>query len=149
MKKIMIYILLGLLALILIPIAFFGLRIVFDLSNPLRQPVEQIRADILDITPLGTSIEDAIEILEMVRNDRNWGRLSINAGRGVLYAELGLPGRPEDIAQNRLTIIGEHSLIMNLGGYRNFFGTGVVVWWAFDEDEKLIDVYVQKQMTGW
>jgi len=148
-KKIVIYVLLGLSVLILIPFAVLGLRILLDLSNPLRQPVERIREDILAITPLGTSMEDAIENLEAVSNDRDWGRLSINTGIGVVYDQLGLPSRPEDRALNRRTIVGEHSLIMNLGGYTNIFGTGVVAWWAFDENMELIEVYVKKQMTGW
>jgi len=134
---------------ILIPIAFFGLRILFDLSNPLRRPIEQIRADILEITPLGMKMDEAIEILEIVRDDRNWGRLNVNIGRGVLYAELGLPGRPEDIALNRFTVVGEHSIIASIGSYTNIFSTSVVTRWAFDEDKKLIAVYVQKNIFGW
>ena len=148
-KKIIIYFLLGISLLILMPFAFVGLRILFDLSNPLRRSVERIREDILEITPLGMSMDDAIEILEVVRDERNWGRLRVNTGIGVSYGVLGLQSRPEDRIYNRLSVTGEHSLRMHLGGYSNFFGTGVSAWWAFDENKELIAVYVRKQITGW
>ena len=147
-KKIMIYISLGLLAIIMIPAAFFGLRIVFDLGNPLRQSAEQIREDILELTPIGMSMDEAVEALTTIGNERNWGHVSVNHGRGVLYDELGFPSRPEDRALNRRTIIGEHSIRASIGGYQNFFRTFVVVWWAFDENAELIEIYVKKQIAG-
>jgi len=131
----MIYILLGLLALILIPIAFFGLRIVFDLSNPLRQPVEQIRADILDITPLGTSIEEVSRIIE---NNETWGW-----GGHIAPVGFRTGSRSDDPR------VGVKSIRVNLGGYTNIFSTGVVAWWGFDEDDTLIDIRVEKHMVGW
>ena len=125
-KKIMIYTSLVLLAIVVIPIAFFGLRILFDLGNPLRQPIERIREDILELTPIGMNMDEAVDLLEMIGNERNWGRVSVNHGRGVLYDELGVPSRLEDRALNRRTIVGEHSIIVSLGGYTNIFVTGVV-----------------------
>ena len=148
-KKIIIYILLGISILIVITLAVFSLRILFDLANPLRQSVEYIREEVLSITPIGMNMEDAIVVLEATRSDRNWGQLRVNNRVGVTHGELGLPRRPEDIALNRGTTVGEYSLRMSLGGYRNFFATGIHVWWAFDEDLELIEVFVQKQISGW
>ena len=150
-KKNIFIILSGLLTFMLIPIIIITLNILMDLSNPLRQSTEQIRANMLVITPIGISMYETIEILESIRieDNKNWGRLSVNTGRGVLYDELGLPSRPEDRALNNRTVIGEHSLIMGLGGYRNIFKTNVVARWAFDENKELISLYVQKQIFGW
>ena len=144
-KRIGFYILIGVAA----PFMLLGLRIFLDLSNPLRQPVEQIREDILLVTPLGISIGDTAEILQVARESKNWGYFSVSTGRGVVYAELGLPSRAEDFALNRSTVVGEHSIRMHLGGYTNLFRTNIIIWWAFDENFKLIEVYVRKRLIGW
>jgi len=120
---------------ILIPTAFFGLRILFDLSNPLRQPVEQIRADLLEITPLGTSIE---EVRSVIQNNDEW-RWSGH------IATVGFPtGQRSDDPR-----VGVKSTRANLGGFSNIFWTSVVAWWGFDEEGKLIDIHVEKHIAGW
>jgi len=133
-KKTMLFIFLGLLALIIIPTAFFGLRILFDLSNPLRQPMEVIREDLLVLTPIGTNMCDVIRVIE---ENEAWG------WRGHI-ADVGFPADAAHTA-----FVGEQSIRVNIGGYTNIFTTGVVAWWGFDEDSKLLDIRVQKNIFGW
>jgi len=140
MKKKLIYIFLILLGLVSLPFIFVGLRVLFDLTNPLRRPVEQIREDILAITPLGISMEEAIDILETARVENNWGRLR-NEVIGVSSLSLGLRMRP--------TVFGNRHIRIGLGGYTNFFRTSVSVFWAFDDEHGLIEVFVLKTIFGW
>jgi len=135
LKKIITYILLGLIMFISIPTIFFGLRILFDLSNPLRQPIEQIRVDLLEITPLGSSIE---EVRRVIQNNEEW-RWSGH------IATVGFPTGPRSDDPH----IGVRSIRVGLGGYANIFSTGVVAWWGFDENDNLIDIRVQKNIFGW
>jgi hypothetical protein len=138
-RKVVMYILLGLLALIVIPITIWGGWIIIDLGNPLRQSVEQIREDILELTPIGMGMDDVVEILEAVGNDRKWWPLHINNNRGVVMGELGRSG----------ATVGVQSIRVNMGGYRGVFYTSVLAWWAFDENSELIDVFVTRQSSGW
>ena len=134
MKKIIIYVMVGLSVLIVVPVAFFGLRILFDLSNPLRQPVEAIRENLLELTPIGTSIYGVVLAIEE-NEDWEWdGRI----------ASFGFPADG-----TFRTFIGEQSISFGIGGYTNIFRTGVVVWWSFDENSKLLDIHVQKNIFGW
>ena len=145
MKKVLIYILLALLALIVIPIAFLGLRIAFDLENPMRQSNEQIRADLLELTPIGMSIED---IVQVIASNEKWKVDYVNYDHGVYMGELGYPDDPEDYALKKMTVRGEKSIRATIGGYTNFYMTFVDVWWAFDEDSKLIEIFVKKAKIG-
>ena len=106
MKKVLIYILLALLALILIPIAFLGLRILFDSSNPLRKSSVEIRESILELTPIGTNME---EVVKLVRNNENWKISYIDYERGIPQGELGRVGDS----------IGKKSIRVTVGIYKN------------------------------
>jgi len=120
--------------LILIPISFFGLRILFDLSNPLRQPVTQIREELLEFTPIGMSIN---EVGQIIRDNEAWG------WNGHI-APNGFPADP-----TFRVLIGSQSIRASLGGFNNIFWTSVIARWGFDEDGKLIDIHVEKHIAGW
>ena len=106
------------------------------LLNPLRRSQEYIKNDILKLTPMGTSMEDVIEIIE---RKRQWEIDYISYDHG--YRK---PGKPEhsDIALGRETIVGEKSIRVFVGEYRNIFITSVTVFFGFDKDSKLIEIYV-------
>jgi len=132
MKKTIIYTIVGLLVVIL------GVSIISCSTNPLRQSSEQIREDILELTPMGTNFYEAAGILERVKLDENWERMSVDYGRGIPMGELGRVG----------TSVGEHSIRATIGNYSNFFMTDVVVFWVFDKDLELIEVFVEKIING-
>ena len=138
MKKIMIYISLALLALIVIAIAIWGLRVLFDLKNPLRQEPEQIKESILEQTPIGMSMDEAVEVLEAFSVDKNWIKMKVNNDRGFY--------RPGTVSTSMP--VGKKSIEATIGKYRNFFETYIYVWWAFDENSELIEVFVRKGTVG-
>ena len=135
MKKIIIYTLLALLVIIL------GVVIINHLSNPLRKPVEQIREDILKLTPIGTNMEDALELIE---NKEKWEIVWINNEN--IGMSLGKKIEHTDLSMD--FIIGEKAVKATIGEYRNFFKGVVNVYWGFDENSKLIDVGIRKDSYG-
>lgn len=116
-----------LLALLTIPMIF----------NPMRRPAPLIRHHVLWRTPIGMCIEEVIEIIE---NNERWGRPIINRESGFRNPSLsvdGADGRPTSAT------IGEQSVQTNHRyGIPLFLDRSVRIWWGFDENGKLIDVYV-------
>ncbi len=131
MRKTMIYTLIVLSVIVLIVAIIL-------LLNPLRRSQEQIKNDILKLTPMGTSMEDVIKIIE---SKKQWEIDYISHEHGYRR-----PGTPEysDIALGRETIVGEKSIRVLVGEYRNIFITSVTVFFGFDKNSKLIEIYVWK-----
>jgi len=112
------------------------------LSNPLRKSPKNIKADILKLTPIGMSMEDAIKVID---SNEKWAIRYISGKYG--YSMFGgWPGAPSpnEIAQNADTIIGEKSINASIGEYRNIYKIYVDVFWGFDENSKLISITVRK-----
>ena len=110
------------------------------IPNPMRRPQEMARNYILQLTPLGTSIEDVVEIME--RN--GYGRLNV---RDFGFSPITTAAPPPQ-GQPDVPRIGVKSASIGMGRYlawyRWFHFTEVGVRWGFDEDGKLIDVHVRK-----
>ena len=119
-----------------------ALLIIFVALNPLRFPRECIRFYILQLTPIGTNMERVIEVIE---SKENWETRYISYESG--YDGPG-PLSPEDIALGKTRTVGEKSIEVYLGEYQNIFVTSVTVFWGFDKDSKLIDIYIWKDMDS-
>ena len=133
MRKFMIYAALAFVVVLLV----FIIALVIS-SNPLRKPVEEIREMMLELTPIGMNMEDAVKVLDMVKIDNNWERMSVNYNRGVVMGELGRGGPP----------VGKHSIRALLGRYRDSLGGQIVdVHWAFNENYELMEIFVNKLAT--
>ena len=128
MRKMLVYIILALLVIGL------GIFAVSCTLNPLRKSEEDIRTAILEITPIGMSINDTLSAIE----NKGWISDGINHLRGVSSVEI----------QALNETVGSKSIKANVGEYTIFFETRVLVWWAFDEDSKLLDVFVRKDIHG-
>ena len=114
---------------------------VLMISNPMRRPPEMARNYILRLTPLGTHIDDVVEIME--RN--GYGRLNI---RDFGFSPI-TSAAPPPLGQPDVPRVGVQSAGIGMGNYhltwyRWFHTTEVGVSWGFDEDGKLIDVHVRK-----
>ena len=109
--------------------------LVTQLSNPLNKPNEELRNDILQLTPLGTEMESVIAIIE---NNNKWEIRNISYEFGYR-----LPNVPTTHPR-----VGEKHINVYAGRYRsprNFFiNTYVNILWGFDKDGVLIDVYIWK-----
>ena len=113
----------------LLPLAFvaIGIRIVTDWC---RDPDESLRRRLLEEAPLGSAFDD---VETFVRRSR-W-RYEI--GRQSGFADERVPAR----------VVGAQHIQADLGNYRNIplpLPTQVIVFWGFDANGHLIDVWVSK-----
>ena len=108
-------------------------NIIIEVSNPLRRSAEEITEDILELTPIGTSMENVVGVIE---SNKKWEWNGYIAPVGFLKQ----PPPPEEC-----TYVGTQSIRAFIGEYSDGFATTVTVFWGFDEDSKLIDVWVWKE----
>ncbi len=128
MRKTIVYIILALLVIAL------GIVVISCSSNPLRKSEADIKTTILESTPIGMDIDDALSVIE----NNGWTTAGINHSRGVSSAEI------QHLNEN----VGSKSIKADIGRYTTFFETKVSAWWAFDDDSKLVDVFVRKDIHG-
>ena len=134
----MIYISLALLVIIVAIISVLVLRVVLDMQNPIRRSPDDIKKSILALTPIGMSMG---EVLNIIESNEKWDVSNVNEKSG--YREPGTSN----------TIIGEKSIKVNMGFYITLkyiipLDTFVFVFWGFNENSELIDVYVFKDTVG-
>ena len=92
---------------------------------------ETVRDSLFELTPMGTSMDD---VLAMIENNEGW-RIRHTFNRGF----------PHPYTQE---VIGEKTIMAYIGHYRNRHG--IFIWyvtafWWFDEDANLIDIFVLKE----
>jgi len=105
--------------------------------NPMRRPGSMPTEYVLSLTPIGTHMNDVISIVE---NHRDWRIVTINRERGFADPHQG----GLSVEQGR-TIVGEQSIRVGAGYFRPvglLTRTVVTVFYGFDADGYLIDVYV-------
>lgn len=117
-------------------------------TNPLRRPRSMVTNYILNLTPIGMHIDDVVEIVES-RDD--WRVHYISYEWGFMHPRHGArDGWPT--SRSGHPIIGEQSIRVHAGMYRAwyklFFNTFVGVFWGFDEDGKLIEIFVWKSIDA-
>jgi hypothetical protein len=117
--------------------------VIVMLLNPLRRSEEQIRANMLRLTPIGTSMDTVVRAVE---NNRKWDIVSVS-DRGYLVIH-GRPSSASGLDEDDKRVIGVKSIRVYLGYYNIIFNTGVSVFYGFDEDSKLIDIAVRKDKDG-
>lgn len=102
------------------------------LLNPLRRSESDIRDMVLESIPIGTEMEDAIEI---ITNNSKWEVMHIDYEHGY---NVSISYGNEEI------VVGVKNMWIHLGFYRNIFRTDVTAYLGFDSNSKLIDVAVRK-----
>lgn len=136
MRNIVKYLTIGLSAMVLIAGGVL-------LSNPLRRSEEQIRENLLKITPIGTNMEDVVQVVE---NNKDWtARGTFDSGYLMIN---GRPRQPSSYSSTVDNVVGASSMQVDIGEYRTIFATDVIVFYAFDEEFKLIDITVCKEVDS-
>jgi len=120
------------------------LPLISMIYNPMRRPAPMIRNHILRQTPIGSDIEEVIEIIE---NNERWGSPSVNRNFGFRHTNPSGSSWDYDGRVGPL-IIGEQSIQTNHRYSIPLFpDRSVRIWWGFDENGKLIEVYVQSWLV--
>ena len=118
------------------------ITVVRMIITPMRRPGRILESQILRITPLGTCIDDVIEII----NERDdWANPNVNREFGFNpsspWSNIDLPHSPQRGAQ---------FVSIPFGVYRTwlfwppFAEVSVSITWIFDSAGELIEVFVQK-----
>lgn len=114
------------------------------MSNPLRWSKEHLKKHLLKITPIGTSMENVIDIIE---SNEEWTILSTDDTHGYLLIG-GTPEMSRRTTSNPEETIGEKSIEAFIGEYNVWLLRRVSAYWAFDENSNLINIDVCKFMIG-
>jgi hypothetical protein len=123
----------------------------FPFTNPswltgaisLSRPQSAIRRDLLRITPVGTSMEDVLKVIE----EREWTlRWTSNTyGYFITRGHVNDGATRRQIEDGISVEVGKQSIRIYLGRYRVIFAIDVGVYYAFDEDSRLIDIAIRKE----
>lgn len=119
-------------AMTIIGVAVFA--IVWAARNPLRRPETAIQADLLRQAPLGSTTAQVEAMIQ--RHD--W-KLSYPLANTGFYDQRTRPARET----------GAKHLRASLGNYQDIpWEANVTVFWGFDENGRLIDLWVWKTWDG-
>jgi hypothetical protein len=104
--------------------------IMYFWNYDLRRDVACIELNILDLTPYMLKFDEVVQKLEV--NDY---KISISKNSGFMKQENG-----------KFTVVGVSSIRSHIGDYWEFpfFRTSVTVFWGFNVDGRLTDVWVWK-----
>jgi hypothetical protein len=106
------------------------------LSNPLRRSPEKLRLEMLKKTPVGTQLE---EVEKIARTMGGHTTISLTAGFHKQESE-------DD------RVVGVKSIRTDVGDYWGIpfipIRTSVTYFWGFDENGKLIDIWVWKTIDA-
>jgi len=140
MRKVIVY----LLTIIILGVSFMGCSSRDPNEELLRRPIEEIREYLLELTPVGSSMNYVAAVIE---GNEAWTLWSVNNRNGFAMHN-GWPTEPEpnDIAAGN--VIGTQRIRAEFGNYRrnilSLYVTHVTVFWGFDENSQLIDIQVRK-----
>ena len=112
--------------------------------NPVRRPRFMVRNHVLRLTPMGTHIDDAAAIIEGIGG---WRMARVNYERGFL---LPAPSDPfgDAVGYMSIRVWARPYWPGNLPIIGLLAQTSTSIFWGFDADGKLTDVYVWKSV-GW
>ena len=114
------------------------------LSNPIRRTENSIRNYLLQMTPVGTSMEDVIYI---INGNNQWEVRDIRENEGVaVHIREGRRPEPTRFVMDysSTVFVGERSVNVHLGSYRVVLITRVTAFYAFDENGELMDIFIRQ-----
>ncbi len=135
-------------AIVIIPALAFG---GFLLFVPISRSDNAVRNYVLRKIPMGTSWDNAIEIIEkkqwqIKESDPERG-LRINYGAG--YAEFASDEEMRNGSENGdIRIVGLKAMFVELGEFSAPFDTVVSAYMAFDENDELIEVEIRRDIDS-
>jgi len=115
------------------------------ITNPIRRTNVGVRRDLLRNIPIGTSLEDAINIAE--KNNR-WTIRVVRERFGVVLEEHLTPSRAPFSTDQISNAIGKKSIEIHLGHYSMILRVDVTAFLAFDENNELIEIFILREYDG-
>ena len=127
----------------LLPFLFRGIQ---WLVVPLSRSDEFVTNYVLKEIPLGTSLDDTIEIID----NKGWKVWQYSDDEGIAFGENSGMTYFAGIAEGSdgWEIIGEKAVLIYIDDYHSPFHTAVMAYLAFDENEELIAVRIRRDIDA-
>lgn len=131
-------------SLMILPFLAYGILL---LTIPISRSREEVRSYVLRNMPMGTSWNEALDIID----DKNWAIQYTHSDRGLIinyeadYAEFA---SPDDVTNSDRIKVGTKSMSIELGEFYAQFHNAVFAYLAFDEDNKLIEIHIEKYIDA-
>lgn len=131
-------------SLIILPFLAYGILL---LTIPISRSREEVRSYVLGSMPMGTSWNEALNIID----DKKWEIQCTHPDRGLIinykagYAEFA---SDDDITNSDRIKVGTKSMFIELGEFYAPFHNAVFAYLAFDEEDKLIEIHLRKDIDA-
>ncbi len=149
LKKVTKIVVIVMVSLILLPFVAYGIQL---LTVPISRPNEAVRSYFYRKVPVGTSWDEVLEIID----DKGWKIKELDTEHGLcIYDGAGatafatedrLARREKSPSKSR--VVGVKSMFVELGEFYGPFHNAVFVYIAFDEDDKLIEVTIRRDIDS-
>lgn len=136
-------------SLILLPFVAYGILL---LTVPISRPNEAVLSYFYRKVPVGTSWDEVLEIID----DKGWEIKKLDTEHGLcIYDGAGatafatedrLARREKSASESR--VVGAKSMFVELGEFYGPFHNAVFVYIAFDEDDKLIEIVIRRDVDS-
>ena len=123
----------------------------FFLFVPLARTDKGVCNYVLRKIPIGTGMEEVVAIAEKesweIREMNNERGLRINDSAG----NVSVASKDEminGVENNRVRIVGEKAMVIELGEFYGPFHTAVFAYLAFDENQELVEVSIRRDIDA-
>ena len=142
-------ILISIVIVIILPFLMFGILL---LSVPISRSDESVCKYVLKQIPIGTSWNDSVRIIEsnewkIKENNMECGLIIYSSGYACYATEEAIYFS-QNKAQSTSQVVGEKVMFIELGEYYGPFHTAVFAYLAFDEDDKLIEIAIRRDIDS-
>lgn len=138
-----------LIILVVLPFLIFG---AFQLFVPISRPNTQVRNYILRKIPMGTSWDNAVEIIDkkkwlIKQKDVEHGLIIYDSAGAVEFAtDNAIKLREKAPSESR--IAGAKSMFIELGEFYGPFHTAVFAYLAFNENNELVEITIRRDIDA-
>ena len=121
-------------------IVLFSALFIQMIITPISRPSPMVIAYVQRHTPIGTYIDDVVEI---IRDNENWWHRYSRRTQGVRRHDL--QGNPYILGSKYVTVYAGNYFPGSISTF--FLPTLVHIYWVFDDDGELFHIFVQRSLA--
>ena len=145
-KKVIKIVVIVMVSLILLPFVAYGILL---LTVPISRSDEGVYGYVYKKIPVGSSWDEVLEIID----DKGWKIKEIDTEHGLSINGYTTFANEDRLAWSEKSsserrVVGVKSMFVELGEFYGPFHNAVFVYIAFDEDDKLIEVTIRRDIDS-